>query len=121
MLSLFLLLPLLGIIALNLPYKGKKDTVALLYVLLLSVGQAIVVLFHPANFWHMPDFWGRFFHLALYADNLTLVLILSIGIVMSAAVLVAWQTISESKSRLNFINLALVALIGMNGLPCGQE
>jgi multicomponent Na+:H+ antiporter subunit D len=43
------------------------------------------------------------------------VLLLSVGIVIFAAALVAWQTISEAKQQLNFVNLLLVSLIGMNG------
>ncbi len=85
------------------------------YALLLSAGQVFVVLFHPTGFWERPDFWGRFFALRLSADNISLVLLLSIGIVTFVATLVAWQTISEAKQRLNFINLLLISLIGMNG------
>lgn len=115
MLSLFLLLPLLGIIILNLPSRIKMQTAGLLYVVLLSALQIIVVLFQPEDFWNGPDFCGSFFKLKLYADNLTFVLLLSIGIVVFTAVLVAWRTISEPKQRLNFINLILVSMIGMNG------
>ena len=115
MLSLFLLLPFLGIIALNLPLKGRRDAVAFLYTLWLSIGQAIVVLFNPGSFWQTPDFWGGFFNLGLYADNLTFVMLLSIGIVVSTAACVGWQTISDHRQRLNFYNLILIALIGMNG------
>ena len=115
MLSLFLLLPFLGIIALNLPLKGRRDAVAFLYTLWLSIGQAIVVLFNPGSFWQKPDFWGGFFNLGLYADNLTFVMLLSIGIVVSTAACVGWQTISDHRQRLNFYNLILIALIGMNG------
>jgi multicomponent Na+:H+ antiporter subunit D len=115
MLSLFLLLPFLGIIALNLPVKGRRDAAAFLYTLSLSIGQAIVVLFNPGDFWAKPDFWGGFFNLGLYADNLTFVMLLSIGIVVSTAVCVGWQTISDHRQRLNFYNLVLIALIGMNG------
>jgi multicomponent Na+:H+ antiporter subunit D len=115
MLSLFLLLPFLGIIALNLPLKGRKDASAFLYTLFLSVSQAIVVLFNPGGFWQKPDFWGGFFNLGLYADNLTFVMLLSIGIVISTVACVGWQTISDHRQRLNFYNLVLIALIGMNG------
>jgi multicomponent Na+:H+ antiporter subunit D len=115
MLSLFLLLPFLGIIALNLPLKGRRDAAAFLYTLFLSVGQAIVVLFNPGGFWQKPDFWGRFFNLGLYFDNLTFVMLLSIGIVVSTAVCIGWQTISDHRQRLNFYNLVLIALMGMNG------
>jgi proton-translocating NADH-quinone oxidoreductase chain N len=115
MLSLFLLLPLLGVIILNLPAKRTVRRAALWYALFLSIGQVFVVLFHPAGFWERPDFWGHFFELRLSADNISLVLLLSIGIVTFVATLVAWQTISEAKQRPNFINLLLTALIGMNG------
>lgn len=115
MLSLFLLLPLLGIIILNLPTRTKMQTVGLLYVLFLSVAQIIVVLFRPEGFWNRPDFWEHSLNLRLYADNLTLVLLLSIGIVVFTAVLVAWQMVSEPRQRLNFISLILVSMIGMNG------
>jgi multicomponent Na+:H+ antiporter subunit D len=115
MLSLFLLLPLLGIIILNLPSRIKMQTAGLFYVVLLSALQIIVVLFQPEGFWDRPDLWGHFFGLKLYTDNLTLVLLLSIGIVIFTAVLVAWQTVSDPRQRLIFINLVLVSMIGMNG------
>ena len=57
MLSLFLLLPLLGIIILNLPIRIKTHTVAFLYALCLSAGQVFVVLFHPAVFGTDPISW----------------------------------------------------------------
>ena len=115
MLSLFLLLPLLGIIILNLPSRKTIHKAALCYTLFLSLCQVFVVLFHPVGFWGRPDFGGRFFELRLSSDNISLVLLLSIGIVTFAAALVAWQTISEAKQRLNFINLLLISMIGMNG------
>ena len=42
-------------------------------------------------------------------------LLLSIGIVVSTSLFVAWQTITEPKRLSNFISLMLIALIGMNG------
>ena len=115
MLSLFLLLPLLCIIALNLSLKHTMRKISVWCVLLLSLGQVFVVLFHHTGFWERPDFWGRFFELRLAVDNISLVLLLSIGIVIFAVSLVAWQTISESKQLLNFISLLLISMIGMNG------
>jgi multicomponent Na+:H+ antiporter subunit D len=114
MLSLFLLLPLVGIIVSNLPVKNMQRA-AFWYVLLLSAGQVFVVLFHIGNFWYQPGPWDQFFELKLFADNLSYVFLLSIGVVAFTAVLVAWQTITEPKQRLNFANLVLISLIGMNG------
>jgi proton-translocating NADH-quinone oxidoreductase chain N len=116
MLSLFLLLPLLGIIVLNLPVRIKMQTAAFVYALFLSAAQVFIVLFYPDVLRDVKiDFLGRFFDSRLYVDNLTLVLLLSIGIVVFSTLLVAWQTMSESKYKLNFINLVLISLIGMNG------
>ena len=98
MLSLFLLLPLLCIIILNLSLKDTMRKISVWCALFLSVAQAFVVLFHPVGFWDRPDFWGRFFELRLVVDNISLVLLLSIGIVVFAASLVAWQTISECQA-----------------------
>jgi multicomponent Na+:H+ antiporter subunit D len=115
MLSLFLLLPLLGIIILNLSFNRLMRKTALWWALLLSAGQVCAVMFHHSSFWSRPDVWGHFFTLKLSVDNLSLVLLLSIGIVVFTAALVAWQTIKDDKQLLNFINLLLVSMIGMNG------
>lgn len=115
MLSLLLLAPFVAIVILNLPFKDITRRLALFLGVLLSAGQALLVLFQPAAFWGRPDIWGRFFTLRLQVDNLSFVFLLSIGIVTFAAILVGWQTISESKLRFNFINLALLSMIGMNG------
>jgi multicomponent Na+:H+ antiporter subunit D len=115
MLSLFILLPLVCLIILNLPFKFKIYKAALFLTLLLSFGQAIMVLFHPGFFWNGADSLNRFFSMRLYADNFTYVMLLSIGIVVSASVLVAREMITEYKHRLNFINLILICMIGMNG------
>jgi proton-translocating NADH-quinone oxidoreductase chain N len=115
MLSLFILIPLLCLIILNLPFKVKMQNAAIFLVLLLSFAQAIIVLFHPAFFWDSPDKWNQYFNLKLYADNLTYVMLLSIGIVVSASVLVGHQMITDARQKLYFINLILICLIGMNG------
>ena len=113
MLSLFLLLPLVAIIILNLPSRNVAQKMALWFGILLSVGQVFVVLFHPAAFWSSGSL--RFFALGLQCDSLAFVLLVSIGIVVFTAVLVGRQTITEPKQWFNFINLVLVSLIGMNG------
>ena len=61
------------------------------------------------------DTWGRYFTLGLSCDNLTLVLLMSIGIVTLTTILVGWQTIGGDKQRFGFMNLVFVAMIGMNG------
>jgi formate hydrogenlyase subunit 3/multisubunit Na+/H+ antiporter MnhD subunit len=50
-----------------------------------------------------------------WAAALSFYLLFIIGIVIFAAALVGWQTIREPKQRLNFVNLLLISMIGMNG------
>lgn len=121
MCSLLLLLPLFGIIVLNLLFRNLMRKLALPFVLALSALQVILVLYRPAQILNAPEYWQRFFKLPLFLDNLTLVLLLSIGIVVFCAVLVGEQTISNLKQRFNFLNLILVSMIGMNGTVLTQD
>jgi multicomponent Na+:H+ antiporter subunit D len=54
--------------------------------------------------------------LNLVVDRLSLVLLLSISIVMLAALPVGWSTIEDEGKRFNFIILAGLAAAGMNGI-----
>lgn len=114
MLSSFLLAPLVLLVILNLPLNIMRKA-AFWCAMLLVIGQVYLVLAHPAGFWNRNDDWADFFKLNLFADNLTYVLLLSIGIVVFTSLFVAWQTIEEPKRRMNFVSLMLIALIGMNG------
>jgi proton-translocating NADH-quinone oxidoreductase chain N len=115
MLSPFLLIPLLAIMVLNLPFKGLMRKLAFVVGALLAVGQIVLVILLAVGFCGESDVWARFFTLGLYCDNLTLVLLLSIGIVVFTSFLVGWQTIKGAKQRFSFVNLVLVAMTGMNG------
>jgi len=114
MLSLFLLIPLAVIVMLNLPLKGVLRKLAFGAGLLLAVGQVVVVILLAMGLLSETDVRVPF-TLGLSSDNLTLVLLLSIGIVIFTTLLVGWQTIKQEKQRFNFVNLVLIAMIGMNG------
>jgi proton-translocating NADH-quinone oxidoreductase chain N len=114
MLSPFLLIPLLAIMVLNLPFKGLMRKLAFVVGALLALGQIVMVLLLALGVCE-SDVWARFFALGLRCDNLSIVLLLSIGIVVFTTILVGWQTIKGAKQRFNFVNLVLVAMTGMNG------
>ncbi|MCX5647215.1 MAG: proton-conducting transporter membrane subunit [Phycisphaerae bacterium] len=114
MLSLLLLLPLLIVMILNLPL-GRFRSLGFWVALVLSLVQAYTVLFAPAALSGNHDVLGRLFSLGLATDNLSRVLLLSISIVTFASLLVGRQTIREEKQRINFANLVLIAMTGMNG------
>jgi proton-translocating NADH-quinone oxidoreductase chain N len=116
MLSPLLLLPLLAIMMLNLPIRSITQKLAFLFGVTLPLWQIVVVIQLAINPQRGSlDIWGNFFKLGLSRDNLTLVLLMAIGIVVLTTVLVGMQTIRGDKQRFGFINLVLVAMIGMNG------
>ena len=114
MLSLFILLPLLLLFVLNLPIEFvRKSSFWLACVLLLT--QVILVLMHSIFAWSVyPDSLRSFFVFNLSVDNLTLVMLLAIGIVSLVSLIVALCTIIEERQRFYFINLLLICVIGMN-------
>jgi proton-translocating NADH-quinone oxidoreductase chain N len=99
---------------LNLPI-GRFRKLGFWVALGLSLVQAYTVLFAPAALSGSQDVLGRLFSLGLTADNLSRVLLLSISIVAFTSLLVGRQTIHEEKQRINFVNLVLIAMTGMNG------
>jgi proton-translocating NADH-quinone oxidoreductase chain N len=116
MLSPLLLLPLLAIMMLNLPIRSITQKLAFLFGVMLPLWQIVMVIklaLRPE--YSGTDIWGKFFTLGLSCDNLTLVLLLAIGIVVLTTILVGMQTIRDNKQQFSFVNLVLVAMIGMNG------
>ena len=115
MLSPLLLTPILAIMILNLPFRSITKRISFELGLLLSAGQILAVILSALGLFDKSDVWTRFFMFGLHCDNLTLVLLLSIGIVVFTTILVGWQTIKGDKQRFGFVNLVLVAMVGMNG------
>lgn len=116
MASLLIFVPLLGIISLNLPF-GSLRRLAFPFALTLSFAQAAASLFLPIDLWNRPlPSLGSLGSLNLVVDRLGIVLLLSIAIAMFAALPVGWLTIHEESKRFSFVNLLLIAVMGMNGI-----
>ena len=116
MLSLFILVPLAGLLALNLPVGKTSARLAAGVVLVLALAQAVVAV-TPA--------WGSItghgplssaFVFALSADALARLMLLLIGLVTAATAMVGLATISGARQLFHFMNVLLIAVIGMNGL-----
>ena len=116
MLSLFILVPLLLLFILNLPLNAVRKACFLLAgVLLLS--QIILVLCQAAFAWSVhPNILGSLFIFNLFIDNLTLVMLLVIGIVALVSLIVGKGTIIQEGQRFSFVNLLLACVIGMNAI-----
>lgn len=104
MTPLLVLIPFFSLLILTLPFKGLMNKAAFWWVALLSLIQVALVVFHPAWFWEG----------AALADSLTLVMVLSIGIVVFISLFVARLNLPDETQKGNFFSLLLVALIGMN-------
>jgi len=62
------------------------------------------------------DVLDGFFNFGVQKDQLSLVVLLAIGIVIVITSLLGNATIKETRSKFKFFNLLLIALIGMNSL-----
>jgi hypothetical protein len=96
-LALFILVPLCGVVLLNLPL-GWLQRRAFACAFTVAVLQLVAVWLTSAGLLTGAGPWERFLSLRLSADNVTLVLLLSIGIVMLAALCVAHATVAGDKS-----------------------
>jgi len=115
LISLFILVPLAGLILLNLPVLRVLRRATWGFALAVAVAEAGAVLLAPAAWWTTPTPMDRFFAFALAAPDVSRVLLLSIGIVLFAALAVARSMIEDPRRRSNFASLLLVSLVGMNG------
>ncbi len=114
MISLFILAPLISVIILNLPSKKIMHKVIFWLGLVLCLAQihsAIVLYLNT------PDMdLGSFFKLDLFVDNLSVVLLISIGLVLLVTFLMTRHFIESEEQRFSFMNLLLIVLMGLNGI-----
>ncbi len=116
MFHLLVLFPFFSIIILNLPFKSLARRAAFWVVFALCLIQIFLVFFPESNFWCKNfKFFDTFFKFNLLADSLTMVMLLSIGIVILVTLLVARQLIRDINRQAIFMNLLLIVMAGMNG------
>jgi proton-translocating NADH-quinone oxidoreductase chain N len=115
-LALFVLVPLAGLVLLNLPLSAVRRSSSIYVAMALLAAQAVFVGLSPAFVTAPPPSFLEGLHFGMQADALTRVVLLSIGLVGFATALVAERTLSgDERKQHNFASLLLVALIGMNG------
>jgi len=113
--SLLILLPLSFLIILNLPFRDILQRASFWVVAFFCLFQSIAVALHPFIFWSaLPDPYGPFFSFRLSVDNLSLILLFSIGLVSFVSLVISRYTLLDNKQRFNFLNLLLIIVIGMN-------
>lgn len=115
MVSLFILVPFILLLILNLPFKFLNAQFAFWLSAVLFLIQVILALIHSWLPWsNYPLSLGQFFKFKLALDPLALIMLFTIGIVVFVSLLVAKSTMTTQKRYFNFINLLLISFIGMN-------
>lgn len=118
--SLLILVPLLGIIILNLMFKIAMRKIAFRFALALFSLQLLIAVFHR-GFYNVQDQFSSFFTVNLSVDSLTFVMLVCIEIVCLASLFVARYTLTDVNQRFNFINLLILSSIGMNGIVMTRD
>jgi multicomponent Na+:H+ antiporter subunit D len=120
-LPLFVLVPFCCLLVLSLPLGPGSRRWAFPFALLVAALQVIAVLLPSLGLLNASGRPETLLGLGLAADNLTRVLLLSIGIVVFAAAAVGNSMLSGDRVRLNFATVVLLSLAGMNGAVLLQD
>lgn len=114
---LLILIPLATIIILNLPLYRLMNKAVFWAGCALCLAQVYSVVFLPKDFWNAPlGYLALFFKFNLAVDSLTVLMLLTIGIIVFISILLARHFFTEEDKRFNFINLLIVILAAMNGV-----
>jgi multicomponent Na+:H+ antiporter subunit D len=114
-LPVFILVPFCCLLILGLPLGPASRKWAFPFALTVSGLQILAVLSPSLGLLEGSGRLETLLGLGLAMDNLTRVLLLSIGIVVFVAAMMGHSMLSGDKTRLNFATVLLLVLAGMNG------
>lgn len=116
MYSLFILIPLLALIILNLPLRDlmkKSCSWCVLALSIIQVWAVVLIAFKYLNY--DATFLSPFFKFNLHIDGISIIVLICVGIAVFTASIIGKHLIASSEKLFNFTNLLIIALIGMNG------
>ena len=111
--ALLILIPLFGVITLNLLFAGNSRLrkYAFGFALALFILQIMVAIFHHPIFWNNSlERIDSFFKVSFFVDHLSFIMFICIGMVSIASLFVARYTIPQKDGLFKFINLLILAL-----------
>jgi len=113
-LALLVLVPIAVLLLMNLPWRGARSQAYTMGVLALAFAEIFAAIALPAlvGVGEIPFLSELRF--GLVADDLTRVLLASIGVVVGAAMLVGQESMKDERQRCNFASLLIVSITGMN-------
>jgi proton-translocating NADH-quinone oxidoreductase chain N len=111
----FVLIPLVALLVINLPLGSLGKRLGFPVAALLALLQIGAVLLAPGSWQTVSSLFGGSVRFEFSADRLSLLLLLSIGLASLASSCVA-QALVDSEDKPRFFNLAILAMVGMNGV-----
>lgn len=127
MAALFILVPVLVVVFLNLPHFRLGTRLALYLAGVACLAQGAAALLVPAAAWEGPGALPRWLDLPALlgttfpVDALGRVVLLAIALVGLCAVLVARYAREDRQNAFRFGNLLLLAVAGMNGIVLARD
>jgi len=114
---LFIIIPFILIIIINLPWRSYVERIAFVIAALYCIVQITGILAFPDSFWNQALPWRKIleFHIPV-VDLLSRVMFLCTGLIALISMFVTMQYNSDKKQQFYQLNLILLALIGMNGV-----
>ncbi len=118
--ALFILIPLLAVVILNLPFGKAYRRIAFYTSVAVTLFQMALSLTAGIMLWNKVTELLQFNFVAqLSVDFFTLVVLFTIGLISFTSLVVCES--SCVKDRFNFINLVLIAVMGMNGIALTRD
>lgn len=115
--SLIILIPLLGLIILNLPIGNFMRRSAFWFAAVLFSAQTLLAVFHNSTAWAVNlASVDAFFKVGFLIDHFTLIMFICIGLVSFSSLILAKHTITDEGELFRFINLLIIASVGMSGI-----
>ncbi|TAL33217.1 MAG: NADH-quinone oxidoreductase subunit L [Spirochaetes bacterium] len=114
--TLLIIVPLALMLVLNLPFLRAARRVSFWFCAILALVQVAAVAAHMGGL--IPgyeDLFDRYINLTLTMSGLSEVVLLSIGIVVTASLFTARAVIENHEERFKFGNLVMLAMVGLNG------
>ncbi len=115
--SLIILVPLLGLIILNMPIGNFMRRGAFWFAIALFSAQVLLAVFHHSLAWtgKLPPV-DALFKVGFTIDHLTFIMFICIGLVSFSSLLVARHAMGDEGELFKFINLLIIASVGMSGI-----
>jgi proton-translocating NADH-quinone oxidoreductase chain N len=120
--DLILLLPFVALLVLNILPRSTRTHAWIVAAVVFALQTAAAIL-QPFGVidWSFLDSIERSIGFTLKADNLAVLLMLTAGIAGLASMLVASASGARPRAKYAFANLALIALIGINGISMVRD